>query len=93
MACGETCFRLQMLACLCTKGAFIVLGLPCRRIDTSRNAQKREAIAYFGIESAIALFIALLINICVVAVFAKCAVITYSMSRLHEHDAPDLHDA
>jgi natural resistance-associated macrophage protein len=42
----------------------------CRKIDTSQNSRK-EAIGYYRIESAIALFCALLINIFVVSVFAK----------------------
>lgn len=34
-------------------------------------ARKKEAIAYFSIESAAALLISLFINLCVVSVFAK----------------------
>ena len=54
-----------------------VLGSPqcrchgCRKIDTSKDARKKEAIGYYRIESAIALFCALLINIFVVSVFAR----------------------
>lgn len=44
-----------------------------RKIDAAQNGRKLEAIAYYRIESAFALGCALLINICVVAVFAKCA--------------------
>ena len=43
----------------------------CRKIDTSKDARKKEAIGYYRIESAIALFCALLINIFVVSVFAR----------------------
>ena len=43
----------------------------CRKIDTAQNGRKLEAIAYYRIESACALACALLINICVVAVFAR----------------------
>ena len=43
----------------------------CRKIDTSQTARKKEAIGYYRIESAIALFCALLINIFVVSVFAR----------------------
>ncbi|CAK0786787.1 hypothetical protein CVIRNUC_010001 [Coccomyxa viridis] len=42
-----------------------------RKIDTSKDARKKEAIGYYRIESAIALFCALLINIFVVSVFAR----------------------
>ncbi len=42
-----------------------------RKIDTSQTARKKEAIGYYRIESAIALFCALLINIFVVSVFAR----------------------
>jgi natural resistance-associated macrophage protein len=46
--------------------------LPCRRkINAQHNARKLEAIAYYRVESAIALLCALLINIFVVAVFAR----------------------
>ena len=43
----------------------------CRKIDTNQIARKKEAIGYYRIESAIALFCALLINIFVVSVFAR----------------------
>ena len=43
----------------------------CRKIKTAQPARKKEAVAYFSIESAIALVISLFINICVVAVFAR----------------------
>ncbi|CAL8465341.1 g4876 [Coccomyxa elongata] len=42
-----------------------------RKIESGQNARKKEALAYYRIESGIALFCALLINICVVAVFAR----------------------
>ena len=45
--------------------------MACRKIDTSQTARKKEAIGYYRIESAIALFCALLINIFVVSVFAR----------------------
>lgn len=43
----------------------------CRDINRSQVARKKEAIAYFSIESAAALLISLFINLCVVSVFAK----------------------
>ena len=42
-----------------------------RDINRTQVARKKEAIAYFSIESALALLISLFINICVVSVFAK----------------------
>lgn len=45
----------------------------CRKINSAHNGRKLEAIAYYRIESAVALFCALLINIFVVSVFARCA--------------------
>lgn len=42
-----------------------------RKIEAGPNARKKEALAYYRIESGIALFCALFINICVVAVFAR----------------------
>lgn len=42
-----------------------------RDINRSQVARKKEAIAYFSIESAVALLISLFINLCVVSVFAK----------------------
>jgi len=42
-----------------------------RKFDGRYNARKREALAYFGIESAAALVIALVINLCVLSVFAR----------------------
>lgn len=45
--------------------------LPSRKIESGQVARKREAMAYYRIESGLALFCALLINICVVAVFAR----------------------
>ena len=45
--------------------------MTCRKIDTNQVARKKEAIGYYRIESAIALFCALLINIFVVSVFAR----------------------
>ena len=61
------------------KSSFCMVPIPapyalynaCRKIDTSQNSRKKEAIGYYRIESAIALFCALLINIFVVSVFAK----------------------
>jgi NRAMP (natural resistance-associated macrophage protein)-like metal ion transporter len=41
-----------------------------RRLHASSASTKREALTYFGLESAIALFIAVLINLFVIAVFA-----------------------
>ena len=42
-----------------------------RKFDSRYNARKREALAYFGIESAAALLVALAINLCVLSVFAR----------------------
>lgn len=42
-----------------------------RDISRTKVARKKEAIAYFSIESALALLISLFINLCVVSVFAK----------------------
>ncbi|KAL3160417.1 hypothetical protein ABBQ32_010741 [Trebouxia sp. C0010 RCD-2024] len=42
-----------------------------RDINRAQVARKKEAIAYFSIESALALLISLFINLCVVSVFAK----------------------
>lgn len=47
------------------------LCLPCRRVKTSVVGRKKEAIMYFYIESALALLVSLIINICVLSVFAK----------------------
>ena len=46
-------------------------NLPSRKIESGHNARKKEALAYYRIESGMALFCALLINIFVVAVFAR----------------------
>ena len=43
----------------------------CRDINRAQVARKKEAIAYFSIESALALLISLFIILCVVSVFAK----------------------
>ena len=43
----------------------------CRDISRTKVARKKEAIAYFSMESALALLISLFINLCVVSVFAK----------------------
>lgn len=43
----------------------------CRDINRAQVARKKEAIAYFSIESSLALLISLFINLCVVSVFAK----------------------
>ncbi|DBA97780.1 hypothetical protein WJX82_010819 [Trebouxia sp. C0006] len=42
-----------------------------RDISRTKVARKKEAIAYFSMESALALLISLFINLCVVNVFAK----------------------
>ncbi|KAK9835822.1 hypothetical protein WJX74_008692 [Apatococcus lobatus] len=42
-----------------------------RKIDTTKNSRKKEAIAYFRIESAVALTVSVVINVAVLAVFAK----------------------
>ena len=47
------------------------MGLHCRRISETRVSRKREAMAYFSIESALALVLSLLINIWVISVFAR----------------------
>jgi Mn2+/Fe2+ NRAMP family transporter len=46
-------------------------GAARRKFDGRFNARKREALAYFGIESAAALAVALAINLCVLYVFAR----------------------
>ena len=43
----------------------------CRKVRTSHTGRKQEAIAYYNIESAIALVVSLFINIFVLSVFAK----------------------
>ncbi|CAN6485688.1 unnamed protein product [Victoria cruziana] len=42
-----------------------------RKVDRTRKADVREALGYYSIESSVALFVTLLINIFVTAVFAK----------------------
>lgn len=42
-----------------------------RDIDTSKKSRVREALRYYNIESSIALFISFLINLCIMAIFAK----------------------
>lgn len=42
-----------------------------RNIDTSKKSRVREALRYYNIESAVALFISFLINLCIMAIFAK----------------------
>ena len=42
-----------------------------RKINPAHTGRKKEAVAYYAIESGLALFVSLLINICVVSVFAK----------------------
>ncbi|KAK9805646.1 hypothetical protein WJX72_009884 [[Myrmecia] bisecta] len=42
-----------------------------RKLRTSNNAHKKAALAYYGMESALALLISVFINICVLSVFAK----------------------
>ncbi|KAK9754252.1 Natural resistance-associated macrophage protein [Popillia japonica] len=42
-----------------------------REVDKSDRMKVKEAITYFAIESSVAVFFSILINICVVAVFAK----------------------
>ncbi|KAF3784734.1 Metal transporter [Nymphaea thermarum] len=42
-----------------------------RNIDKTRKADVREALSYYSIESSVALFVTLLINLFVTAVFAK----------------------
>ena len=60
----------------------------CRKIDTSQTARKKEAIGYYRIESAIALFCALLINIFVVSVFARGFYGKVSAARPHPTHIP-----
>lgn len=43
----------------------------CRKINTTLVGRKKEAVNYFNIESAIALFVSLIINVFVLSVFAK----------------------
>lgn len=54
-----------------TKALTMSLRHGCRDINRAKVARKKEAIAYFSIESALALLISLFINLCVVSVFAK----------------------
>ncbi|CAM6015402.1 unnamed protein product [Sphagnum balticum] len=42
-----------------------------RNIDITRKSRVREAQRYYNIESAVALFISFLINLCIMAIFAK----------------------
>lgn len=42
-----------------------------RDIDSSKKSRVREALRYYNIESAVALFISFLINLCIMAIFAK----------------------
>lgn len=41
------------------------------QLAVNTPAAKRRAIAYFGVESAVALFFTLVINVCVMSVFAR----------------------
>ena len=45
--------------------------LACRKLGKRSVGKRKEAMAYFSIESAVALGISLASNVCVVAVFAK----------------------
>lgn len=42
-----------------------------RDIDISKKSRVREALRYYNIESSVALFISFLINLCIMAIFAK----------------------
>ncbi|CAM6042210.1 unnamed protein product [Sphagnum compactum] len=42
-----------------------------RNIDIKKKNRVREALRYYNIESAVALFISFLINLCIMAIFAK----------------------
>ncbi|XP_024381410.1 metal transporter Nramp4 [Physcomitrium patens] len=42
-----------------------------RDIDISKKSRVREALRYYNIESSVALFITFLINLCIMAIFAK----------------------
>jgi natural resistance-associated macrophage protein len=42
-----------------------------RDIDTTKKSRVREALRYYNIESAVALFISFMINLCIMAIFAK----------------------
>lgn len=42
-----------------------------RDIDTTKKSRVREALRYYNIESAFALFISFMINLCIMAIFAK----------------------
>ncbi len=42
-----------------------------RNIDITKKNRVREALRYYNIESAVALFISFLINLCIMAIFAK----------------------
>ena len=43
----------------------------CRKLGKRSVGKRKEAMAYFSVESGTALAISLVINVCVVAVFAK----------------------
>ena len=51
--------------------AYASCAWSCRKLSSARVSRKREAMAYFSIESAVALAISLAINVCVVSVFAR----------------------
>lgn len=56
----------------CQQGWMICSAEPsCRKIGSGGVSRKREAMAYFSIESAVALALSLLINVWVVSVFAR----------------------
>lgn len=42
-----------------------------RDIDSTKKSRVREALRYYNIESAFALFISFMINLCIMAIFAK----------------------
>ena len=64
-------FAVTEVSTACITTPISPLPMCCRKINTAQPARKKEAVAYFSIESAIALVISLFINICVVAVFAR----------------------
>ena len=69
----KECQRKQLVLCFTRQRLpeIKMLMLSCRDINRTKIARKKEAIAYFSIESAAALLISLFINLCVVSVFAK----------------------
>lgn len=70
-----TCFLAgtpALLHCVFFLLFWFVQHMPsCLQLAVDTPAAKRRAITYFGIESAVALFFTLVINVCVMSVFAR----------------------